>query len=339
MEISDTTKATALTPEFLAQYPNALIYDGHLIKTYRACGEKFRQFEMEHQIAKKTQAAPSFGIAMHEGIAQYRLAKKDSKIYTEAYDLGAKALLESYKMNMPTESQSEVMQDDKRSARNALRLYTGHTEHYEPVGLKFLYVETPFAMLLGQISLPDPGSDQHSHLRDVIYVGIIDAVVEWQSRIYVNEIKTSAWRIDQNILDGFAMDQSFIGYVVATRELLGIDTNYGLLHMMWVASPPKSGKGKPLDEYYYTKELYWDQAQMDEWRRNTLNTIQEIEMRKVDGKWIADWGQNCGAYGGCPYRPVCMSTPDARAQLLTMDYERKIWTPLEDERLQKITED
>ncbi|KKL15866.1 hypothetical protein LCGC14_2501320, partial [marine sediment metagenome] len=313
--------------------------------------EKYNLFEQKHWVTNTMSAAPAFGISMHEGIAAFRIAKRDGMKYPEAYHTGAMALVEAYKKNMPPDSKSEVAQDDKRSAQNALRIFTGHCEHYEPMGLKYPYVEVPFAMLLGQISLPPKITSTPPHpdsplnvgvtsleMRtvDVIYVGIIDAIIEWQAVQFVNDIKTTAWILNQNWLDGFQMDQGMIGYTVAARELLGIDTSRALIHGIWVSAPAKTAKGKKLDDYFHTKELYWDESQLNEWRQNTLNTIQDIEMRKQDGKWSMAYNEACNSFGMCPYRPVCSSPPGAREQLLTMDFHKAIWTPLEDERLQKI---
>lgn len=317
-----------------------IVIDATLLKKYSACQKAFDYFNNQHVVAKQKKAAPSFGIAMHEGIATFRNHKKAGCRYQESLDAGMKALLTAYKKHMPPESLQEVMQDDKRSPANALRIFEGYCQHYEPMALKFHHVEVPFAMHIGQVSSPTPNSLETVYVpRDVVYVGIIDAVLEMQGRIYVNDLKSTAWSISQNWLDGFQMDQGLIGYTVAARELLGIDTQHALVHGIWIQSPPKSGKGKPLDEYFHTKELYWDQPQLDEWHQNTLNKVQEIVTKQTtNGPWIMDYGQNCGAFSGCDYRPLCWSTPAARNQLISMDYIKAIWTPLEDERLQKMEE-
>ena len=351
MDLKIPEGLVARNPQFIKDIPaDAIIIDAHLLKTFRVCEEKYNLFEQKHWVTNTMSAAPAFGIAMHEGIAGFRNAKRDGMKYPDAYQHGAKILLEAYKKNMPPDSKSEVAQDDKRSAQNAWRIFTGHCEHYEPMGLKYPYVEVPFAMLLGQINLPFYHSTHNcsgvagtpcsinTTQRDVIYVGIIDAIIEWQAVQFVNDIKTTAWILNQNWLDGFQMDQGMIGYTVAARELLGIDTSRALIHAIWVSTPAKTAKGKKLDEYFHTKELYWDDSQLDEWRQNTLNTIQDIETRKVDGKWSMAYNEDCNSFGMCPYRPVCSSPPAAREQLLTMDFHKAIWTPLEDERLHKIEE-
>lgn len=308
----------------------AVIVDSHLLKTYRACQMKYNLFEVLHIIHQTRKAAPSFGIAMHEGIEYFRKAKMAGAKYPEAYQIGAERLLEAYKKYMPEENQLEVFQDDRRSPKNALRIFTGYCEHYEPVALKFLYVESPFALYLGRV-------DTVSGPKEVVYVGIIDGVFEMGGRVYVNDLKSTAWTISESYLEGFKMDQGLLGYMVAARELLNIDTHHAIVHAMWIQAEAKDPKrAKPLDEYFRTKELYWSDDQISEWHRNVLITVKEIELKKQSGEWIMDYGQNCGAFGGCDYRPLCGTEPNFRQQLIAMEYAYGIWSPLEDERMQKL---
>ena len=312
--------------------PTTIVLDAHLIKTYRACEQKFKWFQEEHVIPKAMKAAPSFGIAMHDGLAGFRQAKKDGADYSTAYEKGAKDLLESYKKHMPLENQSEVKQDDARSARNALRLYTGFCEHFEPAGLEYLYVEVPFALFLDQVYIPL--SDQK---KDVIYTGIIDAVIKDHGVVRVNDIKSSGWTITDKSLNIYKMDQGLKGYVVATKQLLGLDTNYACVHALWVQGEPKDPKrAKPLDSYFHNKDLYWDDEQLEEWKLDTLRTAVKIETSKLTDEWQKDNGQNCGAFGGCDYLDLCSRTPSARQQLIDLDFAKGIWTPLESERMQKL---
>ena len=319
-----------------------VVYDAHLLKTFRACEEKYRLFDVEHVVRKSMKAAPAFGIAMHEGIAAYRMAKKDGLAFPAALEIGQQSLLKHYKKAMPPEMLSEIMADEKRGPKNALRLFTGYCNHYEPMAIKWLHVEVPFALSLGKVNVPI-AEDQSSHgkfdmiKKDLIYVGIIDGVGEFQSRLDVNDIKTTGWAISQSWLDGWRLDQGLQGYVIAAREILGIDTHNATVHGIWVSGEAKNPKtAKPLDEYFQTKELYWDDDQMAEWDTNVINTVEDIELKKFNNKWVKDFGQNCGAFGGCDYRDICWTTPKFRSKIIEMEYERKIWTPLEDERLQKI---
>jgi hypothetical protein len=310
----------------------AMILDAHLIKTFRACEQKFNWFEELHVIGRGKMAAPGFGISMHTGIEFFRRSKMAGESFTSALSTGKAALIEAYNRNMPSENLQEVMVDDKRSLPNALRIYDGYCKHYEPFGYTFHYIEIPFALYIGQISGDVPGGT-----KDVIYVGIIDAVLEHRARVYVNDLKTTGWTLNENWLEGFRMDQGLIGYTVAAKELLGVDTQYALVHGIWVQKEPKTDKAKKIDDYFKSKEIYWQDEQLREWHRHTLLTAQRIEERRADGEWTMDFGQNCGAFGGCSYRALCAAPLGFRHRLIELDYEQAFWTPLEDERLQKMS--
>ena len=324
----------------------ALVLDAHLIKTFRACETKFNWFEMQHVVGKGSRAAPAFGIALHEGIAAFRIAKRDGKDFENAVKLGAAYLIKAYREHMPAENQAEVMQDDKRSLDNAIRIYIGYCHHYEPLGLKYLYIEVPFALYLGKVKsyelIKDISNGMETWIynqdkevmRDLVYVGIIDGVLESHEHVQVNDLKTTGWTMNEQWLEGFRMEQALPGYVIAAKELLGVDSNYASVHGIWVQREAKTNRGKPLDEYFRTKEIYWDQQQLEEWHFQLIKTAERIERSKAFNDWQADWGQNCGAFGGCPYRALCAAPPDGRQLLIENDYQKGIWAPLEDERLQ-----
>ena len=283
-------------------------------------------------MARESQQLLGLASAMHSGIEYFRKAKMAGSPYGAAFAVGKEALIVSYQKSMPAENMQEVMQDDKRSLPNALRIYQGYCEHYEPFAYKFHYVEIPFALYLGHVSCDVPGG-----FKEVVYVGIIDAVLEHRSRLYINDLKTTGWVLNENWLEGFRMDQGLLGYTIAAKELLGVDTQYALVHGIWVQKEPKSDKAKKIDEYYKSKEIYWDAEQIREWHRNTLRTAQRIENSRSDNDWQMDYGQNCGAFGGCSYRALCAAPLGFRHRLIELDYDRAFWTPLEDERLQKMS--
>lgn len=313
--------------------PNrTIVLDAHLLKSYRKCQKYFWWFEEQHLISKGSNAAPAFGIAMHEGIAAFRNGKINGLPFDACYQLGARALLDAMKLHMPPEYLSPTLQDDARAPKNALRIFTGYCNHYEPHNLKFHHVEVPFALYFGSF-------DYNGKTIEAIYTGIIDAVLEMHQRIYINDLKSTGWNINQEWLDGFKMDQGLLGYMVAAKHILGIDTNYAVVHGIWVKAEAKNPKyAKPIDEYFHTNEIYWDEEQIAEWHQNTLQTAKEIYTKQHDpsAHWQMAFGDACGMYGGCAYRPLCSTTPAARKFKIDLDYQKAIWRPLEDERLQKL---
>ena len=102
MKLEVSGGATVLTnAQFITAIPDdAIIIDAYLLKTFRVCEEKYNLFEQKHWVSNLMSAAPAFGISMHEGIAAFRIAKRDGMKYPDAYQHGAKILLEAYKKNM-----------------------------------------------------------------------------------------------------------------------------------------------------------------------------------------------------------------------------------------------
>jgi hypothetical protein len=327
---------------------DCIVYDGHLIKTFRACETKYYHFDVQHLISKGKSAAPGFGIVMHTGIEWFRRSKMEGKSWQLSMEFGAAHLIKAYKEHMPPEMLEEVNQDDKRSLNNALRIYEGYCKWVEPIGYKYHHVEVPFALYLGKAPIYSmiTGTEQAIEPevaqvgeRDVIYVGIIDGIIEQHGELQSNDLKSTGWARDMEAwLEGFRMEQALLGYVVAAREVLGVDTNMASVHGIWVGKEVQrvTAKTKPLSDYFRAKEIRWSESQIAEWHVNTLRTVNRIQRNLATGVWQMDFGQNCGAFGGCPYRPLCSAEPSYRSRLTELDYEKAIWTPLEDERLQKM---
>lgn len=305
--------------------PDAFVLDAHLVRTFHSCEQKYNYFELQHLIPAQPAVAPSFGIAMHEGVAGYRSALKNGLSFNDAANVGLIVLERAYAKHMPEHMHSEVMQDDRRSITNAKRLFIGLCEYLEPQSIIYEQIEIPFAILIGRVGG-----------RDIIYTGIMDAILTMQGRTYVNDLKGSAWSINQNWLESWRMDQGLIGYVVATRTLLGLDIYQALVHAMWIQAEPKSGRGKPLNEYFHVQPLSWTQRQLDEWQDSTLESVDRIFYAVAKGKFTMDFNDACKAYGGCPYRPLCWEDSGVRPHLIKNQYARALWSPLEDERLVKL---
>ena len=71
---------------------DAIVLDAHLISSFRTCEQKFQFIEEAHVFPKRKKAAPAFGIAMHEGIATYRIAKMAGDTLEKSMLLGMASL-------------------------------------------------------------------------------------------------------------------------------------------------------------------------------------------------------------------------------------------------------
>jgi hypothetical protein len=286
---------------------------------------------MEALWDKKGKAPPlGFGLAWHEAIAAYRVLRlnKPESTQEQCFNAAATAFLKSYKAEMPAEFLSETLQDDKRSARNGLRLLEGYITKYYPMNLKAHYVEQSFGINLGKVNG-----------RDIIYAGIIDSVLEMQGQFWVNDEKTTAMNITQSYLDGFRLSQQLMGYVVGGKAILK-EPIYGcLVHVSWVQKEAKSAKSKPLSDYFHLQALTFTEEQLSEWQDDTLETVREIFQAQESGKWIHEFGDACNTFNGCALRELCWSKPASRPLILQQDFEKRTWTPLEDVRSRRVEEE
>lgn len=306
-----------------------LVIDATMISTFRACEEKYNKRMEQLLVSKYNNGAIGSGLAYHEGGAAFRQARKAGFSLEESFNVGLYKLRESYPKFMPIEFVNGPIPDERRSLPNLERIFEAWCVYEAKQAFKYLYIEQSGGISLGSIERSD-------RIYDIIYSIIIDAVVEMQGCIFVDDIKTTTMNITQAYKDSFRLSQQIMGYNIAATELLGVPIYGGLISVVWFQKEAKSGKGKPVDEYFHSVPVTYTPDQLEEWHTNTLLTINKILDAKERREWQMDLGDSCKAYNGCTYKSVCWAPPKARESIIKMDFERATWTPLEEIRSRKI---
>jgi hypothetical protein len=306
-----------------------LVIDATMISTFRACEEKYNKRMEQLLVSKYNNGAIGSGLAFHEGGAAFRQARKSNLSPQDSFNVGLFKLRETYPKFMPIEFVNGPIPDERRSLPNLERIFEAWCVHELKQNYKYLYIEQSGGIALGSI-------ERHDRIYDIIYSIIIDAVVEMQGCVFVDDIKTTTMNITQAYKDSFRLSQQIMGYTVAAAELLGLPIYGGLISVVWFQKEAKSGKGKPVDEYFHSVPVTFAKDQLDEWHTNTLRTINKILDAKESGEWQMDLGDSCKAYNGCTYKQLCWAAPSARQAIIKMDFERATWTPLEEVRSRKI---
>jgi hypothetical protein len=191
----------------------------------------------------------------------------------------------------------------------------------DPVEYKPLRVDIPGKHLLG--TTPEGWK--------FIYVYTIDEVVEHKQKIWPLEFKTtSGWGPpDDRFFSQFNNKAAITGYIWACEQELGVDIGGAIIHAMWVHPEAKPGSRSKytLPDYFKMDFSYRDDAQIAEWKLNTLLTGDDIVRSVEQNRWKRDEGLACNFYDGCSMKKVCQATPLVRPHLLLMDYERREWSP------------
>jgi len=300
--------------------------DNHVLETYRTCEEKYRLGLHEHWRPAEAAAALGFGIAMHEARATYKKLTMQSALnqlvidrLVSLADYAIEKGLNTWDAEMPPEMKTEVMQDNKRSRRNFERLARGYFEKFGGDDFQSIRVEIPGKKFLG--TTPEGWT--------MNYVYTIDEVVKHRDKVYPLEFKTMSGFSppDPRFFSQFSNKASITGYIWATEQELGVDIPGAIIHAMWVQAEPKGKSKYALADYFRMDYTYRDDDQIEEWKRNTLLTGDDIVRSVQENRWKRNDGVACSMYNGCSFKKICEATPEIRSKLLEIGYEKKEWSP------------
>lgn len=322
------------TPVNTPKRRETLIIDATMISTFRACEEKFNKRHEQLLVSKGNNGAIGSGLAFHEAGAAFRQGLKSNLSLQDAFNAGLYMLRDSYPKFMPIEFVTGPIPDERRSLPNLERIYEAWCLYEARQRFKYLYIEQSGGISLGSI-------ERSNCIYDIIYSVIIDAVVEMQGCVFVDDIKTTTMNITQAYKDSFRLSQQIMGYTIAAQELLGIPIYGGMISAVWFQKESKTitSRTKPVEEYFHTVPVTFTGAQLDEWHSNTLLTVNKILDARESGVWQLDFGDSCKTYNGCTYKDICWSTPEARAGITKLNFDRATWTPLEEVRSRKVESD
>ncbi len=306
--------------------------DSHMLTTFRDCEMKFNKRFNHLLVSKEPNGATGSGIAFHEAVATFRRLRKAGKSASEAYNGGCYMLNEAYKNEMPPAFLADPIPDERRSLPNLQRIFEAFCAYEERQNFTYHYIEQGMSISLGSIIR---GDTEWS----IIYTGIIDAVLEQQGLLFVDDLKTTTMYLSQPFKDGFRLSQAMKGYYIGMKELLQKDIYGAMISLVWFQKEPKNGRGKPIDEYFSTIPLTYTPAQLDEWHSNTLATVNRLLGCIETGQWEMAFSSACTAYNGCTYKQVCWSSPLSRERIEELDFKRATWQPLDEVRSKDLTEE
>lgn len=154
----------------------------------------------------------------------------------------------------------------------------------------------------------------------VVFSGHLDRLVEFGSKTYVQDQKTTGTTITQRFFKGFNPDTQMSMYTFAGKALFGIPVSGVMIDGAQIAV------GFTRFERGFT---YRDEASLNEWYDEAMHHI-ETARKCTRENFFPKNTASCGNYGGCEFREVCSRSPAVRQQFLKADFEQKPrWDPLE----------
>ena len=222
--------------------------------------------------------------------------------------------------------------DDFRDYAHAEKMMAAYTDHWgnEPFKLLSLpdgslFVEKSFAFELGTVQNTP-----------IIYTGRIDLAIENNDGLWNLDHKTT-FQYGTAFDDEMAIDGGQIGYVWATRKMLGVRTNGYIINAVHVRRPTKAGKyiengtpGAPIDATDFKRmPFYVDSATVDEWRTDVLNLITDLFFNHDRGFYPKSRKACVGKYGRCDFYECCNAPMERRQSILDSSlFVTNEWSPL-----------
>lgn len=289
--------------------------DSSMLSYFKSCPRKFFYSYMLHLKPNTESHHLLAGHAFASGLEAARNAfYGEGKPVDEAIVIGAVALIQDWGDFQTPDGKKKQLDVMLGAYMDYFIEYPMDRDHLQP-----LYyadnrpaIEFTFAIPL-PVNHPETG-------QPLLYVGRCDMVGVHQSTgfNYAVDEKTAEqlgpWWVQQ-----WDLRSQFTGYTWACNE-----------HGIPVKGAVVRGIGIMAAEYKYAEVISTRPKWMiDEWYTQMIRDLERLKLMWADGHFDADFGDACAAYGGCPFRGACTTTPQNREVVLDMDFTPRKWNPVE----------
>lgn len=290
-------------------YPFPQIIDSSTLATFKACPQKFYLNSVCEYKPKGQSVHLVAGKAFARGLEVTRKAFFiGKKAPDEAIAEGLGALTREYgDFQCPPESAKSL-----ERVLGAFEYYfsaypLGELDVPITFGENRRGIEFSFALPLPILN-PSTGDP-------ILYSGRMDAICEFAGGIYIVDEKTTS-SLGATWSRQWDLRGQFIGYAWGCRES-GIKVDGSLIRGVSIL------KTKYDTAQAVVRHADW---QIDEWYSETLWYISQMISLWKENIYPHNYGDSCADYGGCQFKPVCMSQD--KAPWLEQGFDRKHWDPI-----------
>lgn len=285
------------------------VVDSTILSTLDECPRKCQvQFQMGWR-PKGGKKALDFGRIYHDAVHVYYKMGKDL--------LAALAVLEAIP-NVETDEEDK----DIRTRSKAEELVTARDRLFRNEDWEWIGGEQQFVIDI-------PGVPMR-------YAGFIDAFgkeITGNGQYVIQEEKTSKspWYFCAN------PNAQVTGYIYAARTLFNQDIRRAHITMAGIykssigGKVPAKRKADPPHEAINREIIDVNPWDLDEWVLDLGQKVEELVTYQKQDYWPKRT-RACGAYGGCPYKPICLAPPRVREFFLESQFDQEFWSPLDERR-------
>ena len=303
-------------------------FDFSMLNRFINCHRSF-YYRHELNLAVHGRAAPPLvlGGAIHHGLAaHHKLLMEHEPGYTFPYGKHSRTAKLNYVEHIKPYLASNDFpitadnSDGKRYALRGLEILEEYLKCYPREDFRVEEAELPVAVIMPY----EYGGVEG----EIIYIGVVDAVIYWRGHYYALETKTAS-RIDRFYFSSFRLSFQVIGYINALRELKGIDVNRALINVIGVYKSQfrferdrvikMEDEIKSFQEQIIsiTREIFWYRARVE-------------QGEAPESVWYQNPGHCFKWSRACQFHPLCSKpTAQGRKMLANIMYGRNVWAPFD----------
>lgn len=292
--------------------PFPSVIDSSLISAFRSCHQKALREYFQHWKPKTPNVHLHAGKAYAEGLEKARKAfYLEGRPAPESVAIGLRALMAAY-------GTFECPADSAKSLERMCGAFEYYFTQYPLETDKAIPVRLPNGERGIEFSFAEPIDEAHPETGDpLLYVGRMDAVVEYAGGLYGLDDKTTS-QLGASWPKQWDLRSQFSGYCWGAAR----------------ADMPLSGflvRGVSiLKTKYDTMQpiTYRPVWMIEAWYEQLIRTVRDIKRCWEEGYWDYDFDHACGEFGGCIFRTICMTEPSNRIAWLETNFERRRWDPV-----------
>jgi hypothetical protein len=231
------------------------------VSTHMLCPKKFYWTYVRGLEKREVKPTLEFGKAFHE-------------VLLEWYKTGSQE-----KAIKKLEILPSMISEDHRTRGWGESIFKEYVKRYEKESDKTMHLEVRFRIEVGEL----------------LYIGIIDRIADWNGQVYVVDHKTTA-RLGLSFFEAYRPNPQIDGYCFACREIVGKCAG-AIINGISVAANPKERFQRYISSRSDDEISMFEEVFMDE-----VDDIYRNEERK---KWPMRTTE-CNHYGKCPFWEICV---------------------------------
>jgi hypothetical protein len=295
---------------FSSVIPNLqVVWDSTSLGLLKECPRKYYYQMIAQRSSIGTSHHITFGAHFHAALWFYHQRRAEGLSFEQAQAATIKHAL--------TISWGWASLDSLKNRENLIRAVFFYLENWknDPAETYILASGKPAVELTFKFNLGIEAPSGESYMLS----GHLDRVVMHGQKLWVIDYKTTGQTLSGKYFERYSPDNQVSLYHLAGKIGFAIPISGVMIDGVQLLVEAARFARAP---------AYRDEGMIEEWYKELPYWLNQARAFAEAGHWPAN-DKSCFAYGGCPFRNVCMLNPQMRGKYLLANYEKHVWNPAE----------